>query len=149
MGVTARLAELVDADSIADSIVKLALESENLALDPSVVSSGVRRLLTNPSLGFYIVAVDDGKFIGCAGITKEFSDWNNEFYWWFQSVYVVKEHRSRGVFRVLFNFVKAMASSEVHSLRLYVEKENNTAIEVYKRVGMTPSHYEVFEMSMK
>lgn len=32
-------------------------------------------------------------------VTFEWSDWRNAQYWWIQSLYVVPEHRRKGIFR--------------------------------------------------
>jgi ribosomal protein S18 acetylase RimI-like enzyme len=39
----------------------------------------------------------------------------------------------------------AEQDEEVSGIRLYVDKTNQRAIEVYKRVGMNGEHYQLFE----
>ena len=58
---------------------------------------------------------------------------------WIQSVYVDSSARGKGVFRSLYTKIveDAKADSDVKCVRLYVEKENETAITVYEKLGMT------------
>jgi len=39
----------------------------------------------------------------------------------------------------------AESNPEVAGLRLYVDKTNHSAIEVYHKIGMTNRHYDLFE----
>jgi ribosomal protein S18 acetylase RimI-like enzyme len=59
---------------------------------------------------------------------------------------VEPEFRSRGVFKELYRQVERLArEAGACGLRLYVEKENTRAQEVYRRLGMGDSGYVVFE----
>ena len=65
--------------------------------------------------------------------------------WWIQSVYTHPEHRRKGLFRLLFEHVKAAARAEgAAGLRLYADEDNTRAQDTYRMLGMT-SHYSVFE----
>lgn len=61
--------------------------------------------------------------------------------------YIAPQFRRRGVYRRLYQFVKELAAKqeEVRGFRLYVEKENRTAQRTYERLGMSESHYLMFE----
>ncbi len=80
-------------------------------------------------------------------ITFEWSDWRNGNVWWIQSVYVVPVNRGGGIFGGLYRHVQELArqDSNVRGLRLYVDKRNIRAQEVYARLGMNGEHYQVFE----
>ena len=95
--VAIRIAELRDADTIAAFNTAMALETEDKILRPERVGAGVRRLLNDPSLGFYVVAESGGHVIGCLMITNEWSDWRNGLFWWIQSVYIAPGWRRQGV----------------------------------------------------
>ncbi len=147
-----RLAELADVQAIVDFQVAMAQESEELVLDRSVVARGVTAVLENPTLGHYWIAVadtaDDGsRRVGCALITFEWSDWRARNVWWFQSVYVHPSMRGAGVFRAMFDHVKALALADtgIGGLRLYVDRRNKSAQQVYRKIGMTDEHYMLFE----
>ena len=55
-----------------------------------------------------------------------------------QSVFVDHKYRKNGVFRALFSKVIEQAKADPlnKEVRLYVEKENDTAISVYEKLGM-------------
>ncbi len=53
-----------DADTIADFNVRMAMETEQLGLDPSTVQRGVRAALADRSKAIYFVAEIDGHIAG-------------------------------------------------------------------------------------
>jgi GNAT superfamily N-acetyltransferase len=142
-----RRAQPGDADAIAEFNSAMALETEGRALIPERIAAGVRRLLSDPSLGFYAVAEHEGRVVGCLMVTNEWSDWRNGLFWWIQSVYVVAGWRRRGVYRRLYDFVRELAAHDtaICGFRLYVEKENAVAQQTYSALGMTPTDYLLFE----
>lgn len=142
-----RKAHAADADHIAAFNRAMALETEGKALIPELIAAGVRRLLAEPALGFYVVAERDGEVVGCLMVTNEWSDWRNGLFWWIQSVYVVQAWRRRGVYRRLYDFIRELAQGEpgVCGFRLYVEKENTTAQRTYSSLGMAPTDYLIYE----
>ena len=56
--------------------------------------------------------------------------------------------RRRGVFRALFDAVKdsATAAQGVCGLRLYVEQDNERAMRTYEGLGMSQTHYRMYEL---
>ena len=144
---TVRAARAGDADAIAAFNAAMALETEGKRLLPQVIAAGVRRLLAEPALGFYLVAEAGGALAGCLMVTTEWSDWRNGRFWWIQSVYVPPQWRRRGVFRALYRHVQeaARAQPDVCGLRLYVERENAGAQATYRSLGMAQTHYLLFE----
>jgi ribosomal protein S18 acetylase RimI-like enzyme len=125
----------------------LAEESEGKVLDPAVLGPGVAAVLADPVKGLYFLAEIEGRVVGQIGLTFEFSDWRNGWFWWIQSVYVRKEARRQGVFRALYEHVQEMARADptVVGLRLYVEESNRPAQETYFKLGMTRTGYFVLE----
>ena len=110
-----RKARLQDASAIAGFNRAMALETEGRSLIPEVVQAGVLRLLDTPALGFYVVAESGDKVIACLMVTNEWSDWRNGLLWWIQSVYVEAGWRRRGVYRSLYDFVRALAEADLAS----------------------------------
>jgi ribosomal protein S18 acetylase RimI-like enzyme len=128
--------------------IELARESEGLMLDPSDVRPGVRAVLNDPSRGRYYLSEQGERVVGQIGLTFEWSDWRNGFFWWIQSVYVRPEARRTGVFRALYHHVEAMALEDpgCTGLRLYVEPENTSAIATYHALGLGDAPYRMLEM---
>lgn len=143
-----RPALLGDAATIAEFNRAMARETEHLELDPVRVRAGVEAVLGDPAKGFYLVAESGGRVVGQLMITFEWSDWRNGSFWWIQSVYVDAAARGAGVYKRLYEQVRTMAAEagNVCGLRLYVERDNKRARDVYYRQGMRPTAYEMYEV---
>ncbi len=146
-----RKADLPDAEVIADFNLRLATETEGLALDPGCISAGVIALLRDPRKGVYYLAEADAQVAGQVMITYEWSDWRNGNLWWLQSVYVRKDFRGKGVFRALFEHVHRLAEQEagVEAIRLYMHADNQSARRSYEALGMRQTKYVVFELALR
>ena len=136
-----------DRDIIAHFQEKMAYETEQVKLDPSVVRKGVKAVLDDTAKGCYYVAEMEGRTTGCLLTTYEWSDWRNGKILWIQSLYVIPEYRNQGIFRKLFDHIKLIVEGDPHlkAIRLYVDKTNQTAINVYRKFGMDNEHYQLFE----
>lgn len=135
-----------DVTLIAQFQVDMAMESEGLTLDAEKVLNGVSAVMKDNSKGKYLVARLDEHIIASLMITREWSDWNCEWYWWIQSVYVLPSYRGKGIFSAMYSKVKEMAREEgVAQIRLYVDKENIKARNVYQRLGMNECHYLMYD----
>lgn len=143
-----RKATIADAPVIAEFNRRLAWETERIRLIHSRLMRGVRSVLSDPDKGIYFVAELRGRIVGQLLITYEWSDWRNGNFWWIQSVFVAPEFRRRGVLRALFAHVltRAKARADVCGIRLYVHLRNRRAQHVYKRLGLKPAKYRVFEL---
>ena len=143
-----RTATVDDATVIAGFQQSMAAETEDKPLDPTVVLAGVRGLFDRPAHGFYLIAQRGDDVAGSLMVTPEWSDWRGGFFWWIQSVYVDPVHRRAGVYRALHSEVLARAASEgdVIGVRLYVERENEGARQVYRRLGMDETPYRLYEV---
>ena len=164
--VLVRRATRADAAALARFNVALARETEGRALDPATVRRGVAAVFRDRRRGFYLVATlraraaardnaakpetrrprSRGRPVGGLLVTFEWSDWRAAPFLWIQSVYVERSARARGVFRALYGAVVREARRRgACGLRLYVEKSNARAKAVYRRLGMGPTHYELYE----
>jgi ribosomal protein S18 acetylase RimI-like enzyme len=145
--VQVRIAELKDIETIAEFNTAMAWETEGKQLNPSTIRRGVRAVLDDSDYGLYVVAQSDGEVVGCLLITYEWSDWRSSLFWWIQSLYVRPEFRRHGVFKQLHDFVRAQAlrRPEVCGIRLYVEQSNRVAQDAYRRIGMKPTAYQIYE----
>ena len=139
-----------DINAIAAFQVAMAMESEGTTLDLERVTRGVTMAMVDEAKGKYIVARIDGKAVGSLMLTREWSDWNCQWYWWIQSVYVEPQHRKKGVYKAMYSKVKEMAQAEnVSQVRLYVDKTNTSAQKAYQRLGMDETHYLMYEEVIK
>lgn len=135
-----------DIEAIAHFQVEMAMESEGTELNLERVTRGVTMAMADESKGRYIVARIDGEAVGSLMLTREWSDWNCQWYWWIQSVYVEPQHRGKGVYKAMYATVKQMAKEQnVSQIRLYVDKTNTPAQQTYQRLGMSETHYLMYE----
>jgi GNAT superfamily N-acetyltransferase len=143
---TIRKAQRTDTEAIIDFQQKMAWETEEMKLVPEIISGGVNGVFDDPSRGQYYVAETSGQIIASLLITYEWSDWRNSNVWWFQSVYVLPDHRRNGVFRNMYAFIKREAqNNNIAGLRLYVESNNVRARKTYEALGMDSQHYTMYE----
>lgn len=142
-----RPASADDAAAIADFQILMARETEEMELDPATVRAGVTAVFADSSKGAYYVAEAGGRVVGSLLTVPEWSDWRNRTVLWIHSVYVVPQHRRRGVFRALYQFLrtKVEADPALGGLRLYVEQNNVIAQRTYAQLGMDGEHYRLFE----
>lgn len=142
-----RVAVVRDAPKIVEFQIAMAQETEEMTLDREICTRGVQAVFDVPSRGRYFVAESDGAVIASLLITYEWSDWRDGNVWWIQSVYVSPEARRQRVYAGLYEHVKEAAEREggIRGIRLYVDRRNTPAQEVYRRCGMNGDHYLVFE----
>lgn len=137
-----------DIEAITGFQIAMALESEGTVLDVERVRKGVAAVMEDESKGTYIVARIEGRPVASLMITREWSDWNNGWYWWIQSVYVMPEHRGQGIFRAMYTKVIELANDQnIAQVRLYVDRHNTHAQKVYQKLGMEECHYLMYEIS--
>lgn len=150
-GLEIRPAREGDLSFLVASNRAMALETERRELSEPVVTAGVRAALARGELGRYWIAERAGEPIGCLLVTTEWSDWRDGWFWWIQSVYVVPPARGRGVYARLHERVRdeARAAGDVVGLRLYVERDNATAQATYRRLGMAPTSYLLYEEAIE
>ncbi len=143
-----RDATQADFEFIVRANQALATETEDQALDPALLRPGVQAVLDDPSLGRYYMAELDGHPVGQLMTTFEWSDWRNGLLLWIQSVYVLPEARGRGAFRALYQHLVDLARADprICGIRLYVDRGNARAQQVYGRLGMHLSNYAIMEV---
>ncbi len=145
--VSIRKASLSDVETIAQFQEAMAQETENMTLHPVTIRSGIQAILEDHAKGQYFLATDEAGALGSLLITYEWSDWRNSTVFWIQSVYVKPENRRKGIYKMLYEHVKALASGrpDVAGIRLYVDRTNTNAQKTYASLGMNGEHYQVFE----
>jgi GNAT superfamily N-acetyltransferase len=146
-----RRAETADQAVIVEFNRRLARETEGRELHAEVVEEGVRRALSLGDESQYFVAEDGSGVVGQVLLTREWSDWQNGWRVWLQSVYVREDRRGQGVFKRLLSVALAEVSTSdrIIGTRLYVEQHNDRAKQVYRQLGFCPTGYEVMECGSK
>lgn len=142
-----RLAHRDDVDALVEFNHAMAMETEGKGLDRDILRPGVEAVFSDQNKGFYVVAGDNDVIVAGLMVTFEWSDWRNAWFWWIQSVYIKPEARGQKLYRQMYEFVKKLArdSGDVCGFRLYVESDNLHAQTVYETVGMSGSHYRMYE----
>ena len=142
-----RKGKLSDSDCIVELQLQMARETEGLQLDRKVVSTGVCGVFEEPARGTYWIAEEKGKVLGVLLAIPEWSDWRNGTVLWIHSLYIIPKARGQGVFKQLYMSLKEQVeqSPELIGLRLYVDKRNKSAQEVYEKLGMSKEHYDLYE----
>ena len=125
----------------------MAWETEKVTLDLIILTEGVQNLFADVNRGKYYVAEENGLVVGSLLTTYEWSDWRNGTVLWIQSVYIAEGHRGKGIYKKLYDHIQQMvkSTSDLRGIRLYVDKTNKTAQQVYEKLGMNGEHYQVFE----
>ena len=143
-----RIAKPGDLEVLVEFNSAMAIETEGRKLDIGTLQAGVAAVLEDGLKGFYLLAECQGNPVGQLLVTSEWSDWRNAYFWWIQSVFVKPEYRRRGVYRALDRQVriKAEEQGDVCGVRLYVDRQNHGAQQVYANLGMSPSHYDMYEV---
>jgi len=141
------IAEAKDIQAIVDFQLAMALETENISLDPETVYRGVSTVFTDSTKGFYLIAQDKGRTTGCLMITYEWSDWRARTVWYIQSLFVIPEYRRRGIFKQMYAWLleKVDGDDSIGGIRLYVDLTNLNAQKVYESLGMDGNHYRFYE----
>lgn len=136
-----------DLNTIVKFNMNLAEETESKILNMEKLRKGILKVINGEVQGKYFVCEINNLIVGQMMILYEWSDWRNGEFIWIQSVYVDKEYRKHGVFKMLFNHVKDYCNSreDFIGLRLYVEKNNDRAKKVYSSLGMYKNDYDMYE----
>ena len=156
MNIRVRNATHADIERIAEFQRAMALETEGKSLDAATLRQGVTAVFDEPQKGFYIVAVaedEDGapaQVVGNLMITYEWSDWRSATVFWIQGVYVDAAWRRMGVYRTMYRHILDVAGKrgDICEIRLYVERTNTVAQQTYKSLGMSHSHYDLYEIDL-
>ena len=142
-----RAANILESKSIINFQINMAFETENVKLEKSSVKKGINAVFKDSSKGKYYVAEENDRIVGSLLTTNEWSDWKNGIILWIQSVYIIPEYRRKGIFKLMYSYLKKMVeeSNGLIGLRLYVNKTNIIAQKTYEKIGMDSEHYKLYE----
>ncbi|MBN2374854.1 MAG: GNAT family N-acetyltransferase [Sedimentisphaerales bacterium] len=142
-----RKARKNDAEQITQFQILMARETEKMELDIEVVRRGVAGVFAEPARGTYWVVEAKVQLLGSMLVIPEWSDWRCGTVLWIHSLYIKPPARKQGLFRLLYQNLKQQVIQDpnLKGLRLYVDKTNSVAREVYEKLGMNRDHYEMYE----
>ena len=145
-----RRAEWSDLEVLVSFAVQEAKEAEGIELSLDYIRRGIGAALENESLGrFWILTRENREAVGNISVIKEWSNWRGGFYWWIQSLFILREFRGAGLMQKLIDAVKDAAhNGGAIDLRLYVHGQNERAIKAYNKVGFSESAYRIMRMSV-
>lgn len=86
----------------------------------------------SPYLEGYVFT-ESGSVIGYAMLAKSFSTEFGKPCIWIEDIYLLPEHRSRGISGEFFKFIESKYQDAI--FRLEVEEENEHAVHVYRKNG--------------
>lgn len=132
---------------IVNSQIQMASETEDFSLCKKTVTQGVKEVLQDSQKGQYYICLVDKEPAACLLTLPEWSDWRCRTVLWIHSVYVLPEFRKQGIYKAMYEHLKSFVSEndDYAGLRLYVDKTNTSAIEVYHKLGMNSDHYTLCE----
>ncbi len=146
MKLTITKASIDDKDFIIQAQKEMALETEGVELNPDRVGAGVAAVFSDSHKGQYWISKLNDEIVASLLVTREWSDWRDTYVWWIQSVYVRPSFRGQGIYKKMYQHLQAEARSfGVAGIRLYVDKTNVLASQVYQKLGMQNQHYDLFE----
>jgi len=140
-----RRADTGDLETIVGFTLEEAREAEGLDKDADGIRRGVSIGLEDPSVATYWVAESAaGEVVASTSAVREWSDFNGAYYWWVQSVFILPEHRGRGLVDLLLDkVVEEARSAGAVDLRLYAHRSNPRALEAYRRCGFEETPYVI------
>ncbi len=142
---TIRPAVRSDVELLIKFTLQEGHEAEGSPKDEAAVRRGVEGGFVDPPLSTYWVAESPEKaIVASTSVVTEWSDFRGGHYWWIQSLFIVPEHRGRGLVELLIDHL-ARAASEAGAvdLRLYAHSSNERALRVYQRCGFTVAPYVI------
>jgi len=120
-------------------------EAEGTQKDVDGVRRGVEGAFQDPPRSAYwIVETPDGRAVASTSIVTEWSDFHGGEYWWIQSLFIVAEHRGRGLVDLMLDHLAVLAkAARALELRLYAHNSNQRAFRVYRRCGFDTAPYTI------
>ena len=144
-----RPATVEDSDLLVSFTLSEALDSERRALIRAEVQRGVAGAFATPPKARYWVVESGGRVVASASVVTEWSNFRGGDYWWIQSLYILPEHRGRGLVDVILRHLvgEAKAGGAI-DLRLYGYNTNARALRAYERFGFKQAPYLILTKSL-
>lgn len=136
---------------IINMICTMAFETEEKKLDSNRVKESLKKLIELPSYGHYVMIIDKEKktFCGMNMVTYEYNFNSDKSILWLQSVFIGEDYRMQGLFRKLLAANEQFVTSKENfksSIKLYMEKNNFKAAQVYDKLGFVNTNEILYEL---
>ena len=140
-----REAGRADIDTIVAFTLQEAREAEDKEPDLEAVSRGVGAGFEDVPLASYWVAeAADGRVVASTSVVREWSDFHGAYYWWVQSLFIIPEHRGKGLVELLLrHLAREAGAAGALDLRLYAHTTNARALRAYRRSGFATAPYVI------
>ena len=140
-----RMAVSDDIETLVAFTLKEAYEAEGVERGEAAVRRGVEGAFRDPPLSIYWLAESsDGASVASTSVVTEWSDFQGGYYWWIQSLFIVSEHRGRGLVDLMLDHLAGLAkAARALELRLYAHNSNQRAFRVYRRCGFDTAPYTI------
>lgn len=137
-------AEYGDLDQLADLLAELFTLENDFRPDREKQLRGLRLILDNPALGRLFVLRDQDKVAGMANALITISTSEGCQVVVLEDVIVRDGYRGKGLGRRLVEHVFAWAGAAGMSrVTLLADRNNETALKFYRKLGFAPSHMVV------
>lgn len=139
-----RQAEMKDVDLLLEFTRIEAEEAEARDLDLIQVRHAIEAAIQDPDYkAYYIVLIDEETHArGHCSFIKEWSDWNNAYYLWIQSIFIQQSARGTGGMPVLLDAVESLGRAwGSPEIRIYVHRQNHRAMHAWQREGFIDAGY--------
>lgn len=144
-----RPAVVADSQTLVSFTIAEALDAERRSLIRTDVQRGVAGAFLTPPKARYWVVESAGALVASCSIVTEWSNFRGGDYWWIQSLYIVPEHRGKGlVDTMLRHLVQEAKAGGALDLRLYGFNTNARALRAYQRFGFRESPYLILTKSL-
>jgi ribosomal protein S18 acetylase RimI-like enzyme len=145
-----RKADHTDLDALVDFTLREATETESEAPEPGAVRLGVKAGIDGAApVTYWVAQTGDGSLAGSVSVVTEWSNFRGGYYWWIQSLFILPDHRGRGLVNTLLGHVATRAAAAgALDLRLYVLESNQRAIAAYRRCGFDLLPYHIMRRNL-
>jgi L-amino acid N-acyltransferase YncA len=109
---TIRDAGRADIDTIVAFTLQEVREAEGLEPDLGAVSRGVRGGFEDaPQAAYWVAEAAGGRVVSSTSVVREWSDFHGAHYWWVQSLFIIPEHRGKGLVELLLRHLAREADA--------------------------------------
>jgi hypothetical protein len=102
-------------------------------------------VLKDVGKGFYLIARDgSGAIAGYLYVTYEWSDWRDGDMYWVRQAVVGPDQRGEGVFRAMFDALRAKVETDgIRAIRYVFEQGCEDRVNACKSVGLSEGVYYI------